>query len=419
MNNCEGIKVLIVSPTYSGGGAEKIARQLYQKIPEKGIETFFVAGRYDPNCPEGIKVIYHSFMGRAITALKGMANNNVLNKAGYGRKSIVELIEKNHINIVHFHNIRGNYIGLKDIKYIRRACPNIIITMHDMWLLTGCCPHGMSCEKWQRKAEGHLECQFCRGNEALSKGDKRAARYLQWKKEALQRKGIHFVCPSKWLINQCERSYLGENKENIHLIPNGVDISRFRVHDKEIVRKKYDIPQDKRVLIFSAHNTGSPYKGFKFLVEALRQLQNKEEYFLLILGKMNADKEIFNEMPFSVKEMGYVSDEEKMSELYSAADLFLLPSLADTFPLVMLEAMASGTPVLASETGGIPEAVTADVGWIVPAGNSVQMHQKIEEIFNFPEELCKKSSYCREHVEKLYSEEIMIAHYRELYSGCF
>ena len=64
------MRILYVNTYYSGGGAEKVARQLYHGMKKKGIETFFLAGRLQKNLPEDIGVIYSDFFGRCVTTLE-------------------------------------------------------------------------------------------------------------------------------------------------------------------------------------------------------------------------------------------------------------------------------------------------------------------------------------------------------------
>lgn len=401
------MKVLYVNTLFWGGGAEKVARQLYYGMKAKGIETFFVAGRYQKgDVPKEVKVIYHTFFERIISAVAGIVNHNFLFRTFIARREIIKTIKENEIDVVHFHNLHGNYIGPSDLIAIKRYCPNIVITMHDMWLLTGCCPHGMSCTKWKLGSN----CKGCKGNEFLKHGTIRAQFYMKSKMKHLCNQGFRFVCPSYWLADSCKQSYL--QNENILCIPNGLDLNRYILLEKEEVRKKYRFPTDKHILLFSAHNINSPYKGIRYLYEALKQIPDKDSYCLIVIGKLNENEK---KLPFQTFYMGYVSDERKMNELYAAADLFIMPSMADTAPLSALESMASGTPVLAFKTGGIPEVVTEDVGWLVDAGDSTGLTEKIIEIFKDPETFTRKTGKCREYIEDRYSEEKMIEQYRRMY----
>lgn len=401
------MKILYVNTLFWGGGAEKVARQLYYGMKDKGIETFFVAGRYQKDdVPKEVKVIYHTFFERIVSAVAGIVNHNFLFRTFSARRKIIKIIKEKQIDVVHFHNLHGNYIGPSDLIAIKRYCPNIVITMHDMWLLTGCCPQGMSCTKWKLGSN----CKRCKGNEFLKQGTVRAKIYLKSKMRYFCNQGFQFISPSVWLIDRCRESYL--KNERIQCIPHGIDLNTYVLLEKKEIRKKYYFPADKHILLFSAHNINSPYKGLQYLYEALEQITNKDDYCLVIIGKIENDG---RKLPFETYYMGYINDEKKMNELYAAADLFIVPSMADTSSFAALESLASGTPVLAFKTGGIPEIVAEDVGWLVEAGDSVGLAEKIVDIFKNQETLQKNTQNCRKYIEERYSEERMIREYRRVY----
>jgi glycosyltransferase involved in cell wall biosynthesis len=197
------------------------------------------------------------------------------------------------------------------------------------------------------------------------------------------------------------------------LIPNGVDTDIYVPHDKNRMRDKYGIPKNKHVLLFSANKIYSPYKGYKYLYEALDIIENKEDYCLVILG--NVDGKVID-TSYEVFRMGYISNEDVMSEIYSAADIYIMPSMADNAPLSSLESMSCGTPVLAFATGGIPEQINDEVGWLIPAGDSLKLSECISIIFKNPSsELKRKAGNCRRYVSANFSKDIMVERYRELY----
>ena len=406
MDNKKKIKVLYINALYWGGGAEKIARQLYMGVGEYDISCFFMSGRYQKNVPKDVKVIYNNLFERVISVLAARQNHNFLYRTYIARKKIVQFIKKERVDIVHFHNMHGNYFGPKDIEVISKVCPNIVITMHDMWMITGCCPHGMQCEEWKYSKN----CQNCHGNEWLKKGVKKAHSYLICKSKSYSNKNIQFVSPSQWLVACCSKSYL--KYETIHLIPNGVNTSIYHPLNKSELRKKYGVAQNKHVIMFAANNINHPYKGFKYLCEALDRIKDKENYCLLSVG--NDLKEI-EKMEYDFFLPGYVRDEKVMNEMYALADVYISVSVADTFPLVILESMAAGTPVIAFNTGGIPEIVNDEVGWIVEQRDVNSLVSMIEKVFTDDVEYANKQKKCRGYIMNYLSEEIMLEKYADLY----
>lgn len=400
------MRILYVNTYYSGGGAEKVARQLYYGMKKRGIETFFLAGRLQKNIPEDIGVIYADFLGRCVTTLEGTIVPNTLLRTARARKEIIRIILEKKIDIVHFHNLHGNYIGISDLQEIKKYCKHIVITLHDMWLITGCCPHAMSCKEWYLSA-----CRECHGNAVLRYGKGYAGQLLAYKKRNYAGNGMVFVTPSKWLERCCGQGYL--NCENVQAIYNGIDMEEYKAWDKNEVRKKYRLPFNKHIIMFSANGIKNPYKGFTYLRKALCACREKEDYALLVVGNKDNDR---IDLPFDVYDMGYIAEEKVMNEIYAAADLFILPSMADVFPFTMLEAMASGTPILAFATGGIPEAVTKETGWIVPQGDSDALADKIKEIFDKEDQLKDKTQKCRFYIENSFTENMMLDNYKKLYN---
>lgn len=382
-----------------------MARQLYYGMKKRGVETFFLAGRLQKNMPEDIGVIYADFLGRCVTTLEGTIIPNTLLWTVHARKEIIRIISDKKIDIVHFHNLHGNYIGISDLQEIKKYCKHIVITLHDMWLMTGCCPHAMNCREWYLSS-----CEKCHGNAVLRHKKGYAGRLLAYKRRNYAGSGMVFVTPSKWLERCCQHGYL--NRENVQVIYNGIAIEEYRAWDKEVVRKKYQLPLNKRIIMFSANGIKNPYKGFAYLRMALQACQEKEEYALLVVGNKKNDR---IDLPFEVYDMGYIAEANVMNEIYAAADLFILPSMADVFPFTMLESMASGTPVLAFATGGIPEVVTKETGWLVPKGDSNALANKMKEIFNSGNKLKDKTEKCRFYIEDGFTEVMMLNNYKKLY----
>lgn len=216
------------------------------------------------------------------------------------------------------------------------------------------------------------------------------------KKASFTGKDFHFTVPSQWMKAQVEHSYL--NEESCQVIDNSIDVSLWKPLEKAEVRKKYDLDPAKYVLAFVAADLQVPQKGMKILVEALQKLEHKEKYVLLVAGKGSEKAEkLF--VGFAVKSFGYISDQRQMNEFLSMADLMVNPSVYETFGLVNIEAMASGTPVLAFDIGVMSEVV-GEHGWCVPEVSADLLKNKIEEILDNKEELEYKTKLCHDYVER-------------------
>lgn len=155
-------------------------------------------------------------------------------------------------------------------------------------------------------------------------------------------------------------------------------------------------------------------KGLPYLLEALNQIENPEKYLLLIAGASCNIDELKDK--FETVEFGYINNNKKLSEIYAMADVFVVPSLVENFPCVILESMASGTPVIAFATGGIPEQIDEDSGWLVEAGNVKALKENIVRACSDREKLEAKAFHARSKAENLFPENRMIERYIEIYN---
>lgn len=401
------MNILIVNASFTGGGAEKVARQLFYGFHGKyEINTFFMAGRssdYEYN--KGIERIYHNPIAKAVNRAGNLISNNARIRDDFSRNKILSYVKKYNIDIVHFHNIHGNYIGISDIAEVSRHC-KVVWTLHDMWALTGHCAYSLECNSWI-----YSGCKSCSNTKLYPQMfiDTANNRYNVKKKNFVD-KNIVFVSPSKWLINQCNKTFL--SKEQKVLIHNGVDTDTFCPLDKREIRNKYNISKEKIVLLFAANGIDSPYKGMDVLEMALELVEDKEKYELVVVGNGSQNS---NLSYYNCCYMGYINNDKKMNELYNLADVFILPSRAENFPCSILESMSAGTPVIASAIGGIIEQVDEKTGWLFEVGKYRQLAQIINLVSKRTDELQDMGVRCRKRVEDYFSEKKMLKDYQILY----
>ncbi len=398
------MNILYVNSCFEGGGAEKIARQLYIGVKEYSeINTFFLAGRQgkerEIDCvyDEKIPLIYK----RSINLL---TNNSRKHDFLFVNK-IERIITEKKIDIIHFHNIHGNYMGIEDIIKLSSKC-KILWTLHDMWAITGHCAQVCGCDRWYT-----TECRKCQNLDFYPKMFfDEAAKYYQVKKKAFTNKNITFIVPSVWLKEQCNKSFLCNEK--VEVIHNGVDINAFFPMDKKYAKKKMGISQEKIAIMFVSNNLNDEYKGFNILLEALNMINTPEWFELIVVGN-GIDIQISNS--FKYHYLGYIDNDKKLNEVYNSADVFILPSIAENFPCTILESMAAGTPVIASNIGGIPEQIDMNTGWLFDVGDVKTLKKIIEMLPKEKDILKKKGSESRKKIENTFSERKMFDRYIDEY----
>lgn len=265
--------------------------------------------------------------------------------------SILKMPEFKNADIIHCHNLHTNYFNLSTLQKISQVKP-AIWTFHDMWPITAHCAHSFNDDV----KNGFFVCPSMDIYPPIAWHNEK---YLESKKRKIyENSNFHIVVPSLWLKNKVEKSLLASKP--ITLIYNGVDTNIFKPLNKQGCRKELNLPQDKKIVLFLAkRGQSNPWKGGSYAEDALNSVKDREDIFILDIG---GDK---NETKDNRKFVSFVNNEETLAKYYSAADLLLYPSLADNCPLVALEAQACGLPLVAFNTGGIPEIIVhKETGYI-------------------------------------------------------
>lgn len=307
-------------------------------------------------------------------------------------------------DVLHLHNLHGNYFNPFSLPKLAQSKP-VVWTLHDMQAVTGHCAYSFECNKWE---VGCGECPDLRTYPSIAVDS--TNRLWKDKKRIYQQSPLTIVTPSLWLKRIVEKSVLKDHR--IELIYNGVDTKLFHPHDKKAIRLKHGLPLNKLVIGCVANLFSDTRKGASFFDEIMQELINHEldVLFLQIGGKSQQESSPY------VMRTGYVRDERTLSELYSAMDLFVFPSIADNCPLVLSEAMACGVPVVSFRTGGIPEIVHhGETGFIAEQADVKTLTQYIYLLLADEKLRLDMSIKSRAYAEKFYGHEKIVKQYEEIY----
>ena len=194
-----------------------------------------------------------------------------------------------------------------------------------------------------------------------------SAKVWRRKQKVLEGQKITFVACSRWLEGEAKASALLQG-QRIVSIPNPIDTHVFRPSDKQKAREKLGLPADRKLILFVSQRVTNVNKGMRYLVEACNQLveedpELKEKAGVLVLG--GHAEEIAPLFKLPVFALDYVSDAHQIATVYSASDVFVLPSLSENLPNTIMESMACGVPCVGFEVGGIPEEIDHQVNGYV------------------------------------------------------
>jgi glycosyltransferase involved in cell wall biosynthesis len=310
-------------------------------------------------------------------------------------------------NTIHIHNLHGEFFSpaLFDSLFKNKR---VIWTLHDESFITGHCSCTLGCEKWKNG------CGVCPDLTIYPsiKFDN-TAKVLKYKKKWITEVQPIIVSPSHWLANRVRVAY--PNLKHIEVIPNGIDTSVFRPLDKKVARARLKLPLDtKKIILFVAEfATNNPFKGGAILRELISDVDFKDVLFITVGGQHNTNFSNLISLP-------YISNEQDLAFLYATADVLLYPTQADNLPLVVLESMACGTPVIASNLGGIPEIIQhGDNGFLIDNYKDVSEFKKVLlKVLNLEtdelEFVCRSASLT---IKTQFSLEQLIQSYLKIYSS--
>lgn len=254
-------------------------------------------------------------------------------------------------DVIYIHWVLGGFMGFNSFEKLFKLRKPVVIVMHDMFWITGGCHYSLSCRKYES------ECMFCPVLQSNKKADLSNKGFK--KKQTLYNEfdNLYFISPSKWLYNEAKKSALLQNKP-VFYIPNAIDQTVFKPFDKNTAKEILNLPLDQKVLAFGAVRINSPYKGWPYLEAALKLLaatKNTNDYTVIIFGS-GFNEKIAALIPFTTKFLGFL-DEIALTVAYNAADVFIVPSMADNQPTVVMESLCCGTPVVGFDVGGIPDMI--------------------------------------------------------------
>ncbi|MDI3546995.1 MAG: hypothetical protein PWR10_647 [Halanaerobiales bacterium] len=314
--------------------------------------------------------------------------------------------------IINLHWINGDFLSLKSLNKLERLNKPIVWTLHDMWPFTGGCHYSNFCDRYQEK------CGRCPILKSDQEEDLTRKVWLK-KHEIFNKLDLTIVTPSKWLAESARESSLFSDSE-IKVIPNTLDTGIFKPIDKKVARMILNLPMDKHLVLFGAVKaTKDKRKGFTYLKEALEKLSFRRKDFnnnleLLVFGASSSEE--MESFPYKVNFMGTLKDDYTLALCYSAADVFIAPSLEDNLPNTVMESMACGTPVVAFNIGGMPDMLEHKKnGYLAEYKSAEDLAEGIGWILKDERRLKVLGKETREKVINNYSFRIVGKKYLNLY----
>lgn len=360
------MRIIQINAVYEQGSTGRMIKEMHNYFLSKGYDSYICVPNYKGRDRKIINIgckfdyLFHSLMSK-IAGLQGYFS--IVSTLLLLRK-----ISSIKPDIVHLHNLHNNYINLPLLfHYLGKNNVATVVTMHDFWFMTGhCCYYtNDNCMKWQKNCG---KCPAIRIYNSSWFFDNTS--WLKKKKEAYfaRLKKLAVIGNSKWTTKEAAKSFFKKALilDNIY---NWINTDIFYPRDKIKCREKYNLKFSEFIVI-GVSQYWSILKGLD-VIETLAK-RNPSYHFMLV-GKMN-DQRI---LPNNVTVVGLVESAEVLSEYYSLSDVFINPSLQETFGLVTAEAISCGLPVIVNNATATPELVLEGCGYVVENNNIKQIEQKL------------------------------------------
>ena len=411
------MRVLIVNTSERTGGAAIAANRLMHALNNNGTEARMLVRDRKTDAAEVVNIpqswrLKANFLWErgVIWAANNLSKQNIfqVDIANCGT-DITGMDAFNWADVIHLHWVNQGFLSLDDLDRIMASGKPVVVTLHDQWYFTGICHYSGICEKYKS------QCEKC----PMLKGQKMdlAKKVFDRKRAIYKDRNITFVGCSHWMAELARQSAL-TGGHTVTNVPNAIDTDVFTPMDKAAARKKFNLPEDMRLLLFGAQRITDKRKGFRFLVEACEHIAMHHPTLPGHLGVvvLGGDAESVKEaLPLPVYTVNYLSNETDIAQLYNAADLFVTPSLQDNLPNTIVEAMSCGVPCVGFNVGGIPEMINhKQDGYVADYCDSIDFAQGISWCLN-EARLPALSTAARMTALATYAETVSAQRYLAIY----
>jgi glycosyltransferase involved in cell wall biosynthesis len=410
------LKPLIVSHNLDGG-AGGAAYLLHRGLRKRGVDSQLLV-QFDSQGTEGIHTVARDPVTRRLAWRRGLVDR--LPVRAYPNRErphslwplwlpdplVSRRVRELDPTVVNLHWVLDAFVS---IEMVPRLPTPLVWTMHDMWPFTGGCDYSLGCERF---TEACGACPVVHSN-----APRDLSRWI-WRRKRRAWSGLELtaVAPSNWLAGCARRSSLFRDRR-VEVIPNGIDTTTFKPVDRSAARALLNLPAEATLVMFGAHDD-TPRKGLRELAAALRALAGAgaaRALEALVIGPPALAAR--HDLPLPVHARGPFADEVSMVAAYSSADVLVLPSLWDNLPLVGLEALACGTPVVGfAGDSGVPDIIDhRENGYLARAFDVDDLARGIAWVTGDAERREALGAAAREKAEREYSLDLCALRYERLF----
>jgi glycosyltransferase involved in cell wall biosynthesis len=399
--------VLHLATTLSGG-AGIAAERLHRAMVDRGVESKMLVARAPqkeervqrlPYWQRSLLMLFREGISWRQNRSSIVEERGLFSMAQHG-VSIEQHPWVQQAEAIYLHWVTGGFLSLRSLqKLFALSGKKFFWVMHDQWPFTGGCHYSLECRHFEK------ECLHCPSLKGVLQKKERA--HLLWrdKRKLFEKADLTLIAPSRWLKREANHSSLMREKRVVQ-IPNAIPLTRFEAIEKRVAQESLGLSSAvKWGAIFADRNR---YKGWALFLQALQQLQPAEEWGWIISG----EEALLKDLPsgWQIKFLPPRRGAKELSLFYSAADFFLVPSIADNYPNVALESLTCNTLLVATAVGGLQEIVEEWGGLLSEPNSARSLAQQIEKAF------CGEATAVnREGVTARHSGESVVALHQRLW----
>lgn len=378
------MRVLQINVAANVGSTGKIGEEIGKALIKHGHESYMAYGRTARKSASTLIKI-----GNKLDQYIHGAYTLLTDKHGFASvaatKKLIKTIETINPDLIALHNLHGYYINIAILfDYLEKVQKPVVWTFHDCWPFTGHCSHfeNVSCYKWQ------TQCESCPKTHYYPKSyiDNAKFNFIHKKRLFTSLKDLTIVTPSHWLRNYTVQSFFSNYP--VQTIPTGIDLDVF----------KPNVLKNERPYLLFVSNVWVHTKGYQDIFKLRKLVDTKIDFIIVGLSAKQ-----LKTLPDGIKGYTRTHDINQLVDLYANAMCLINPTYSDNFPTVNIEALACGTSVITYDSGGSPEAIDANTGYVVAKGDIDGLANAVSELSKL--DLNIVSGNCRQRAEALFNKQ--------------